>query len=224
MRFASLGQPTTVGALHAGECFAFDWHGEVHIGIKIIDEFATHPIAACAVIWPGHPDLDNRPGFLDESMVPGTGVYALSDAVIVPSADLATWRVSTDLASEAGVVLLAKDRMLMGVARRNGKVVFIDLAAGKTALLPDGTSLLRIASWRVVQKVFDSFETICCYETPDCAASRTVQISKGPNASRTAEPAQGSGEPAPSIKVTADAPASGKPAISVAAVAIPAAS
>jgi len=167
MRFASLGHPTTVGALHAGECFAFDWHGQAQLGVKIVDEFAAHPIASCVALWPGNPEHEGRPGFLDESMVPGTGVYGLADAVLVPSTEMCLWRVSTDIISQAGVIVLARDRMMMGVARKNGKVVFIDLAAGKTVMLPDNTTLLRIGGWRLMQKVFEKYETLCTYRAPE---------------------------------------------------------
>jgi hypothetical protein len=163
MRIAPLGQPTTVGALPAGACFAFDWHASTFIGIKVIDDFAAHPIASCAAIWPGHPDLGDRPCFLDGSFGPATGVYELSDAVIVPATALSTWRIGCDVAAEPGTVVLARDRMMLGVARRSGKVAYIDLAAGKTVTLPDNMALLHVGGWRLVQKIFDGYETICRY-------------------------------------------------------------
>lgn len=166
MRSVSLGHPTTVGALAAGACFAFDWHGQSFIGLKVIDDFAAHPIAACAAIWPGHSDLGEGPTFLDGSFGPSTGVYELANTMIVPSTELSAWRIGTDLAGNPGVVVLARDRVLMGIARLNGKVAFVDLAAGKTTLLPETTPLLHVSGWRLVQKVLDTYETICRYSAP----------------------------------------------------------
>jgi hypothetical protein len=163
MRFASLGHPSTMGTLPAGACFAFDWHGQAFIGVKVVDDFAAHPIASCVSLWPGDSELGDRPSFLDGSFGPSTGVYELTDTVIVPSTEVATWRVGADLAGEAGVVVMARDRLLMGVARRNGRVVFVDLAAGRTALLPETTPLLHVGGWRLLQKILDGYETICRY-------------------------------------------------------------
>jgi len=182
MRFASLGHPTTVGALAAGACFAFDWHGQSFIGLKVVDDFATHAIAACAAIWPGHSELGDGPAFLDGSFGPATGVHELEHMVIVPSMSLASWRIGADLAGVAGIIVHARDRLLMGVARRNGKVAFVDLAAGKTTLLPENTPLLHIGGWRLMQKLLDGWETIGSYEVPldedmnsfeGCAVSRS---------------------------------------------------
>lgn len=165
MRFASLGHPSTMGTLPAGACFAFDWHGQAFIGVKVVDDFAAHPIASCVSLWPGDSELGDRPTFLDGSFGPSTGVYELAETVIVPSMEIASWRVGADLAGAAGVVVLARDRLLMGVSRRNGKIVFVDLAAGKTALLPETTPLLHIGGWRLLQKVLTGYETICTYST-----------------------------------------------------------
>jgi hypothetical protein len=182
MRGAWLGHPTTVGALPAGACFAFDWHGQAFIGLKVIDDFATHAIASCAALWPGHPELGDGPAFLDGSFGPATGVHELDHMVIVPSTSLAAWRIGADLAAVPGIIVHAREKLLMGVARRNGKVVFVDLAAGKTTLLPENTPLLHIGGWRLMQKLLDSYETIGSYEVPldeemtsfeECALSRS---------------------------------------------------
>jgi hypothetical protein len=165
MRSLSLGHPTTVGALAAGACFAFDWHGQSFIGLKVFDDFAAQASAACAAIWPGHSDLGDGPTFLDGSFGPTTGVYELADAMIVPSTELGAWRIGTDLAGSAGVVVLARDRVLMGIARPNGKIAFVDLAAGRITPLPETTPLLHVSGWRLVQRVLDGYETICRFNT-----------------------------------------------------------
>ncbi len=163
MRAALLGHPATLGALPAGACFALDWHGRTLIAVKIVDDFAAHPLASYAVLWPGHPEFGNRPGFLDEAIAPGTGVFALSDVMIVPTSAFACWRVGGEVGIEAGTVIHVRDHLLLGCARRNGKVAFIDFAAGKTVMLPENLPLLHIAAWRLVHKVFEGYETICSY-------------------------------------------------------------
>lgn len=167
MQFAALGHPTTMGALAAGACFAFEWEAQALIGIKIVDDFAAHPIASCAVIWPGLPVCAGRPGFLDESIAPSAGVFALNDIMVVPTSDPGLWRLGGDIAAEAGMVVHARDRLLLAVAaRRHDRVAFIDLAAGRTALLPDNLPLLYVGGWRLMHKALDGYETICRWSTP----------------------------------------------------------
>jgi hypothetical protein len=170
MHSAPLGHPTTIGALQAGGCFAIDWHGRTLIGIKIVDDFAAHPIASCAVLWPGLPELGNRPGFLDETFAPATGVFALDETTIVPTSDLAFWRVGSDVGAEAGTVIHVRERLMLGVARRNGKVACIDLAAGKTVMLPENLPLLHVGSWRLMHKAPGGWETLFDYR---CSSAKS---------------------------------------------------
>lgn len=169
MHSAPLGHPTTIGALQAGACFAIDWHGRTLIGIKVVDDFAAHPIASCAMLWPALPELGNRPGFLDETFAPATGIFALNDTVVVPASDAAFWRVGSDVGAEAGTVIHARDHLLLCVARRNGKVASIDLAAGKTVMLPENLPLLHIRAWRLMHKAPGGWETLCDYRLPSAA-------------------------------------------------------
>ena len=68
--------------------------------------------------------------------------------------------------AEAGSVIHVRDRLLLGVARRNGKVVCVDLAQGKTVMLPENLPLLHIGAWRFMHKAPGGWETICEYRAP----------------------------------------------------------
>jgi hypothetical protein len=166
MQIHSSARATSFSDLEMGSCFVFRFGDKTQIGIKISQEINGRDVPACALLWPGHPDLVQRPALIQGDAVTRSGpVVALPTALLIPSPDPAHAEIGTSQDLEPGLLILLGDRWILCVGTGHDGIAAFEIATGAAVNSIDPDAAVHVRSWRIVEKgPGDRYETICSFE------------------------------------------------------------
>jgi hypothetical protein len=144
MHVDSVGYEADFDELSPGTLFAFQLRDEQYIGLKTVERAQNREHFGCAVLCPGHPQLNNMPGHYQGNVVSSAPVLALPDICFVVSRERAHWSIGGMTEATLGDVVISGTDviLLIGSSRpnslhvnvRTGEIVF-QLARPRPALV-----------------------------------------------------------------------------------------
>jgi hypothetical protein len=157
MEVDQLGTASAYADLLPGMAFRLGFRHRIHVCLKTAE---AGKALGCAVLGPGHPDYNAKPGLIIDPAMEGCTVLALPGLRFVVSRDPKHWTMGQGTSLELGTVLLMPNRTMLCVGHEKSQAVKVDVGTGEIVQekLTDVPIIVR--SWSLVNVTGDKAETV----------------------------------------------------------------
>ena len=157
MEIDQLGTASVYADLSPGTAFRLGFRRRIYVCLKTAE---AGKALGCAVLGPGHPDYNAKPGLIIDPAMDGCTVLALPGLRFVVSRDPKQWTMGQGAGLDLGTVLLMPNRTLLCVGHEKSQVVKVDVVTGEIVQekLTDVPIIVR--GWSLVNFIDDKAETV----------------------------------------------------------------